>query len=69
VGTSATGWRSGSRSDAGACARFAYRMLGSLINWIVATNHLFNLHNLGLGIGSDGLCELNERRRLTESRA
>lgn len=29
------------------------------INWIVATNHLFNINNLGLGIGSDGLCEIN----------
>jgi hypothetical protein len=27
--------------------------------WVVATNHLFNLTNRGLGIGSDGLCELN----------
>lgn len=31
------------------------------INWLVATNHLFNIHNLGLGIGSDGLCEINRR--------
>jgi len=29
------------------------------INWLVSTNHLFNINNLGLGIGSDGLCELN----------
>lgn len=28
------------------------------IDWVVATNHLFNINNLGLGIGSDGLCEL-----------
>jgi alkylhydroperoxidase family enzyme len=27
--------------------------------WVVATNHLFNLTNRGLGIGSDGLCELS----------
>jgi alkylhydroperoxidase family enzyme len=39
------------------------------INWIVASNCLFNIHNLGLGIGSDGLCELNNRPQLTESRA
>ena len=31
------------------------------INWVVATNHLFNINNLGLGIGSDGLCEINRR--------
>ena len=29
------------------------------INWLVATNHLFNMNNLGLGIGSDGLCEIS----------
>lgn len=27
------------------------------IAWIVATEHLSNISNLGLGIGSDGLCE------------
>jgi hypothetical protein len=31
--------------------------------WIVATNHLFNMNNLGLGIGSDGLCELHLERQ------
>jgi alkylhydroperoxidase family enzyme len=31
------------------------------INWLVATNHLFNINNIGLGIGSDGLCEINRR--------
>jgi alkylhydroperoxidase family enzyme len=32
------------------------------IVWVVSSNHLFNLNNIGLGIGSDGLCELNPRR-------
>ena len=32
------------------------------IVWLVSTNHLFNINNLGLGIGSDGLCELSSRR-------
>jgi hypothetical protein len=27
------------------------------LTWVVATNHLFNLTNRGLGIGSDGLCD------------
>jgi len=27
--------------------------------WLVSTNYLFNMNNLGLGIGSDGLCEIN----------
>jgi dihydrofolate reductase len=31
------------------------------ITWLVSTNHLFNINNLGLGIGSDGLCEINRR--------
>ncbi|HEX6577724.1 MAG TPA: hypothetical protein VF082_05095 [Jiangellaceae bacterium] len=30
--------------------------------WLVSTNHLFNINNLGLGIGSDGLCDLVARR-------
>lgn len=32
------------------------------IVWIVSTNHLFNLNNLGLGVGSDGLCEIIDRK-------
>jgi alkylhydroperoxidase family enzyme len=28
------------------------------IVWIVSSNSLMNINNLGLGIGSDGLCEL-----------
>jgi alkylhydroperoxidase family enzyme len=35
--------------------------------WIVATNHLFNISNLGLGIGSDGLCELHLERQPTSA--
>jgi alkylhydroperoxidase family enzyme len=30
--------------------------------WVVSSNHLFNINNLGLGIGSDGLCEVRPRR-------
>jgi alkylhydroperoxidase family enzyme len=33
------------------------------IVWLVASEHLFNMTNIGLGIGSDGLCELAARRR------
>ncbi len=32
------------------------------IVWVVSSNHLMNINNLGLGIGSDGLCELNAQR-------
>ena len=35
--------------------------------WIVATNHLFNINNLGLGVGSDGLCELHLERLATSA--
>jgi alkylhydroperoxidase family enzyme len=31
------------------------------IVWLVSTNHLFNINNIGLGIGSDGLCELSPK--------
>jgi alkylhydroperoxidase family enzyme len=31
------------------------------ISWIVAGEHLHNMNNLGLGIGSDGLCEITKR--------
>lgn len=30
------------------------------IVWLVASEHLYNMSNIGLGIGSDGLCELAE---------
>jgi hypothetical protein len=29
----------------------------------VASEHLYNMTNIGLNIGSDGLCELNAQRR------
>jgi alkylhydroperoxidase family enzyme len=28
--------------------------------WLVASEHLYNISNIGLGIGSDGLCQLRE---------
>ena len=39
------------------------------INWLVSTNHLFNISNLGLGIGSDGLCEISRRPEPASSRS
>jgi alkylhydroperoxidase family enzyme len=35
------------------------------IVWLVASEHLYNISNIGLNIGSDGLCELNPRRAST----
>ncbi len=31
------------------------------IVWLVSSNHLFNINNVGLGIGSDGLCDISRR--------
>jgi alkylhydroperoxidase family enzyme len=33
------------------------------IVWLVASEHLYNMTNIDLNIGSDGLCELNAQRR------
>ena len=32
------------------------------IVWLVASEHLYNMTNIGLNIGSDGLCELRPQR-------
>ena len=39
------------------------------IVWLVSSNHLFNLNNHGLNIGSDGFCELSSRPKPTASSA
>ena len=31
------------------------------IVWLVASEHLYNITNIGLNIGSDGLCEVRQR--------
>jgi alkylhydroperoxidase family enzyme len=31
------------------------------IVWLVASEHVYNMTNIGLGIGSDGLCEMRSR--------
>lgn len=33
------------------------------IVWLVASEHLYNMTNIGLGIGSDGLCDLTAQRQ------
>jgi alkylhydroperoxidase family enzyme len=35
------------------------------IVWLVASEHVYNMTNIGLGIGSDGLCQLRARRDAT----
>jgi alkylhydroperoxidase family enzyme len=38
------------------------------IVWLVASEHLYNISNIGLNIGSDGLCELRPVKRSSQSR-
>jgi alkylhydroperoxidase family enzyme len=38
------------------------------IVWLVSSNYLFNINNIGLGITSDGLCELNRGRQPASGR-
>ncbi len=38
------------------------------IVWVVSSNHLVNINNSGLGIGSDGLCELALSRAVQQKR-
>jgi alkylhydroperoxidase family enzyme len=37
------------------------------IVWLVASENLANISNLGLGIGSDGLCEITSSRQSARS--
>lgn len=37
------------------------------IVYLVASEHLANMSNIGLGIGSDGLCEISQERRLQKA--
>ena len=49
------------RVDGGTFARlsehYSEREICEIV-WLVASEHLYNLSNIGLNIGSDGLCEL-----------
>jgi alkylhydroperoxidase family enzyme len=38
------------------------------IVWLVASEHLYNISNIGLNIGSDGLCELSQQRAVVTAR-
>jgi alkylhydroperoxidase family enzyme len=37
------------------------------IAYLVASEHMANITNLGLGVGSDGLCEISRQRRLRKA--
>ena len=39
------------------------------IVWLVASEHVYNMTNIGLGIGSDGMCELRTRSQSTVTAA
>lgn len=43
---------------------FSERQVCDLV-WLVASEHLYNLSNIGLEIGSDGLCPTEPRRAMT----
>ncbi len=38
------------------------------IVWLVASEHLYNISNIGLNVGSDGLCELRAQQRQRDRR-
>jgi alkylhydroperoxidase family enzyme len=38
------------------------------IGWLVASEHLYNVANHGLNVGSDGLCEIPRRRSADEQK-
>jgi hypothetical protein len=39
------------------------------IVWVVSSEHLYNINNIGLGSGSDGLCEISSKPNAARSRA
>jgi alkylhydroperoxidase family enzyme len=39
------------------------------IVWLVSSEHLYNLNNLGLNIGSDGLCQIGEHSDAAATRS
>jgi alkylhydroperoxidase family enzyme len=43
-------------------ASFGEREICDIV-WIVASEHLYNLTNIGLNIGSDGFCEIAAAKR------
>lgn len=49
-------------------AHYSEREICELV-WVISSNFLLNINNLGLGIGSDGLCELAARTREAGARA
>jgi alkylhydroperoxidase family enzyme len=46
---------------------FSEREICDLV-WLVASEHLYNISNIGLGIGSDGLCQLRGGSAAVEPR-
>jgi len=42
--------------------RYSEREICDIV-WLVASEHLYNISNIGLNIGSDGFCELNTKSR------
>jgi hypothetical protein len=51
-----------------ACAFWSGREICDIV-WLVASEHLNNMTNIGLGIGSDGLCELAQAGKAAKARS
>jgi alkylhydroperoxidase family enzyme len=48
-------------------AHYSEREICDIV-WLVASEHLYNISNIGLNIGSDGLCDLTRKQTLEASR-
>lgn len=47
-------------------AHYSEREICDIV-WLVASEHLYNISNIGLNIGSDGFCELNLQQHATSA--
>jgi alkylhydroperoxidase family enzyme len=47
-----------------AASLYSERQICEIV-WLVASEHLWNLSNIGLNIGSDGLCDLELKRKVS----
>ncbi len=43
------------------CGYYSEREICEIV-WLVASEHLYNITNIGLNIGSDGLCDISKKK-------
>ena len=48
--------------------RYSEREICDIV-WLIASEHVYNMTNIGLGIGSDGMCEQRARGHATTTAA